>query len=189
MKRICLMQDFRQCCQSLAKLERRFYTEDNHGLEPSPVRSGDRVHEPAQAFLDKINELREQRVNQTAHMILAEALGLELMNPAEVTIDGKSKWELKSERDLHGRYKQKKPRVTAIVLEDLSRYRTSQDRSRHENSQLMEWSHPMPSSENCRTWRKVFDIQIITVDARFSSRFCSRTGVHRHPMCPSRKRV
>lgn len=176
MKRICLMQDFRQCCQSLAKLERRFYTEDNHGLEPSPVQPGDRVHEPAQAFLDKINELRDQRVNQTAHMILAEALGLELMNPAEVTIDGKSKWELKSERDLHGRYKQKKPRVSAIVLEDLSRYRTSQDRSRYENSQLMEWSHRAVIGK-LQDIAQVFGIQIITVDARFSSRFCSRTGV------------
>ena len=175
MKRIRLMQDFRQCCQSLAKLERRF-TEENHGLEPSPVRPGDRVHEPAPAFLDKINELRDQRVNQTAHMILAEALGLELMNPTEVMIDGKSKWVLKSERDLHGRYKQKKARVAAIVLEDLSRYRTSQDRSRYENSQLMEWSHRAIIGK-LQDMAQVFGIQIITVDARFSSRFCSRTGV------------
>lgn len=176
MKRIRLLLDFRQCCQSLAKLERRFYTEENHGLEPSPVRPGDRIHEPAQTFHDKINELRDQRVNQTAHMILAEALGLELMNPAEVEIDGKSKWELKSERDLHGRYKQKRQRVSAIVLEDLSRYRTSQDRSRYENSQLMEWSHRAIIGK-LQDMAQVFDIQIITVDARFSSRFCSRTGV------------
>ena len=177
MKRIRLMQDFRQCCQSLAKLERRFYTDDDqHGLEPSPVLPGDRVHEPALEFLDKINELREQRVNQTAHMILAEALGLELMNPAKVEIDGKSKWQLKSERDLHGRYKQKKQRVATIVLEDLSRYRTSQDRSRYENSQLMEWSHRAVIAK-LQDMAQVFGIQIITVDARFSSRFCSRTGV------------
>ncbi|HET7624523.1 MAG TPA: type V CRISPR-associated protein Cas12b, partial [Verrucomicrobiae bacterium] len=175
-KRIRLMQDFRQCCQSLAKLERRFYTDDNHGLEPSPVRRGDTTHEPARAFLDKINELREQRVNQTAHMILAEALGLELVNPAKVEIDGKSKWQLKSERDLHGRYKQKKQRVAVIVLEDLSRYRTSQDRSRYENSQLMEWSHRAVIAK-LQDMAQVFGIQIITVDARFSSRFCSRTGV------------
>lgn len=176
MKRIRLMQDFRQCCQSLAKLERRFYTEDDHGLEPSPIRRGDTTHEPAQTFLQKINELREQRVNQTAHMILAEALGMELMNPAEVNIDGKSKRQLKSERDLHGRYKQKKQRVSAIVLEDLSRYRTSQDRSRYENSQLMEWSHRAVIAK-LQDMAQVFGIQIITVDARFSSRFSSRTGV------------
>ncbi len=176
MKRIRLMQDFRQCCQSLAKLERRFYTEEQHGLEPSPVRPGDRIYEPAQAFIDKINALREQRVNQTAHMILAEALGLELMKPTDVTIDEKSKWQLKSERDLHGRYEKKKPRVAAIVLEDLSRYRTSQDRSRYENSQLMEWSHRAVIGK-LQDMAQVFGVQIITVDARFSSRFCSRTGV------------
>jgi len=176
MKRIRSMQDFRQCCQSLAKLERRFYTEEQHGLEPSPVRSGDRIHEPARPFRDKINELRDQRVNQTAHMILAEALGLELMKPTEVTIDGKSKWELKSERDLHGRYEKKKSRAAAIVLEDLSRYRTSQDRSRYENSQLMEWSHRAVIGK-LQDMAQVFGVQIITVDARFSSRFCSRTGV------------
>lgn len=179
MKRIRLMQNFRQCCQSLAKLERRYYTDVDHGLEPSPVRRGDVVHEPARAFLDKINELREQRVNQTAHMILAEALGLELKNPTEVVIDGKSKWELKSERDLHGRYQSKTKngnRVAAIVLEDLSRYRTSQDRSRYENSQLMEWSHRAIIAK-LQDMAQVFGIQVITVDARFSSRFCSRIGV------------
>ena len=179
MKRIRLMQDFRQCCQSLAKLERRYYTDADHGLEPSPVRRGDFVHEPAEAFLDKINELRKQRVNQTAHMILAEALGLELKNPAEVVIDGKSKWELKSDRDLHGRYQPKRKngkRVAAIVLEDLSRYLTSQDRSRYENSQLMEWSHRAIIAK-LQDMAQVFGIQVITVDARFSSRFCSRTGV------------
>jgi IS605 OrfB family transposase len=177
MKRICLMQDFRQCCQSLAKVEKRYYSDPtDKGLEPPEFGRGDKVHEPAQAFLDKINELRDQRVNQTAHMILAEALGLELMNPAEVTIDNKSKWELKSERDLHGRYKKTKQRVAAIVLEDLSRYRTSQDRSRYENSQLMEWSH-RAIIEKLQDMAQVFGIQIITVDARFSSRFCSRTGV------------
>jgi IS605 OrfB family transposase len=177
MKRITLMQDFRQCCQSLAKLEKRYYSDPkDKGLEPPEFGRGDKIHEPAQAFLNKINELREQRVNQTAHMILAEALGLELMNPAEVIVDGKSKWELKSERDLHGRYKQKKRRVSAIVLEDLSRYRTSQDRSRYENSQLMEWSHRAIIGK-LQDMAQVFGVQIITVDARFSSRFCSRTGV------------
>jgi IS605 OrfB family transposase len=176
MKRIRLMQDFRQCCQSLAKLERRYYVDADNGLEPSPVQLGDRVYEPAPAFRDKINELREQRVNQTAHMILAEALGLELMNPDKVEIDGKSKCQLKSERDLHGRYKQKKQRVAAIVLEDLSRYRTSQDRSRYENSQLMEWSHRAVIAK-LQDMAQVFGLPIITVDARFSSRFCSRTGV------------
>jgi IS605 OrfB family transposase len=70
----------------------------------------------------------------------------------------------------------KNQRVAAIILEDLSRYRTSQDRSRYENSQLMEWSHRAIIGK-LQDMAQVFGVQIITVDARFSSRFCSRTGV------------
>ncbi|WP_461784480.1 type V CRISPR-associated protein Cas12b [Prosthecobacter sp.] len=178
MRRIELLQEFRRCCQSLAKIERRYYRDPNKGLEPSPVRESDRIYEPAPAWIDKINEMRDQRVHQTAHLILAEALGLELMNPDEVLIDGMDKAALKSERDVHGRYKKNpaKPRVAAIVLEDLSRYRTSQDRSRFENRQLMEWSH-RKVLEKLQDMAKVFGIPIFTVDARFSSRFNSRTGV------------
>jgi IS605 OrfB family transposase len=178
MRRIELLQEFRRCCQSLAKIERRYYRDPNKGLEPSPVRESDRIYEPAPAWIDKINEMRDQRVYQTAHLILAEALGLELMNPDEVLIDGMDKAALKSERDVHGRYKKNpaKQRVAAIVLEDLSRYRTSQDRSRFENRQLMEWSH-RKVLEKLQDMAKVFGIPIFTVDARFSSRFNSRTGV------------
>ncbi|MFZ4596294.1 MAG: type V CRISPR-associated protein Cas12b, partial [Verrucomicrobiaceae bacterium] len=178
MRRIELLQEFRRCCQSLAKLERRYYREPHNGLEPSPVRESDRIYEPAPAWIAKINEMREQRVNQTAHLILAEALGLELMNPDEVRIDGLDKAALKSERDVHGRYRKNanKPRVAAIVLEDLSRYRTSQDRSRFENRQLMEWSH-RKVLEKLQDMAKMFGIPIFTVDARFSSRFSSRSGV------------
>lgn len=177
MRRIELLQEFRRCCQSLAKIERRYYRDPNKGLEPSPVRESDRIYEPAPAWIDKINEMRDQRVNQTAHLILAEALGLELKNPDEVLEDGLDKAALKSERDVHGRYKKNpnKPRVAAIVLEDLSRYRTSQDRSRFENRQLMEWSH-RKVLEKLQDMAKVFGIPIFTVDARFSSRFSSRTG-------------
>lgn len=184
MRRIEVLQDFRRCLQSLAKIERRFRAPGtDNGLEPSKVERGDTVHEPAQAFLENINELRDQRVFQTAHMILAEALGLQLMNPGKIKIDEKGKKELKSERDLHGRYEPKKdkdgkplPRVSAIVLEDLSRYRTSQDRSRFENRQLMEWSHRAVIAK-LQDMAQVFGIEIITVDARFSSRYSSRTGV------------
>ncbi len=178
MRRIELFQEFRRCCQSLAKLERRYYREAHKGLEPSPVRADDVIHEPAPAWIEKVNELRTQRVNQTANLILAEALGLDLMNPDEVSIDGLKKAALKNERDVHGRYVKNpdKPRVAAIVLEDLSRYRTSQDRSRFENRQLMEWSHRQVLTKLIDMAWKVFGIPVFTVDARFSSRFSSRTG-------------
>jgi IS605 OrfB family transposase len=178
MRRIELFQEFRRCLQSLAKQERRCYRDDNDGLEPSVIERGDTVHDPAPAWQRRINEFREQRVKQTAHLILAEALGLRLKNPDDVKIDGKTKPELKSERDLHGRYERApdRPIVSAIVLENLSRYRMSLDRSRFENRQLMEWSHRAVLLK-LQDMAKVFGIQIFTVDARFSSRFCSRSGV------------
>lgn len=178
MRRIELFHEFRRCLQSLAKQERRFYRGANNGLEPSPVEHGDSIHDPAPQWLDRINEMREQRVRQTAHLILAEALGLRLINPDSIEIDGKKKPELKSERDLHGRYERdpNKPIVSAIVLENLSRYRVSLDRSRFENRQLMEWSHRAILSK-LLDMAKVFGIQIFTVDARFSSRFSSRSGL------------
>ena len=178
MRRVELFQEFRRSLQSLAKQERRFYRDANDGLEPSPIERGDTVHDPAPAWQNRINEFREQRVKQTAHLILAEALGLRLKNPDDVEIDGKKKPELKSERDLHGRYERApdRPIVSAIVLENLSRYRMSLDRSRFENRQLMEWSHRAVLLK-LQDMAKVYGIQIFTVDARFSSRFCSRSGV------------
>ena len=55
-----------------------------------------------------------------------------------------------------------------IVLENLSRYRMSLDRSRFENRQLMEWSHRAVLLK-LQDMAKVFGIQIFTVDARFST--------------------
>ena len=50
---------------------------------------------------------------------MAEALGLRLKNPDDVEIDGKKKPEMKSERDLHGRYERApdRPIVSAISPE------------------------------------------------------------------------
>lgn len=189
MKRIELLQEFRRCCQSLAKHELRYAQKieaGKPGLEPMPTLKDEEVHDPCPALLEKINNLRDQRVYQTAHMILAEALGLELKNPADVSIDGKQKWELKSERDVHGQYTQKAlkcgewkdkpaPRCSVIVIEDLSRYLTSQDRSRFENRRLMEWSHRQVITK-LQDMAKVFGVTVIAVNAAYSSRFSSRTG-------------
>jgi IS605 OrfB family transposase len=189
MRRIELLQHLRRCCQSLAKHEERFALgrfPSKKGLEPFIVPRGESVHDPCPSLLEKINELRDQRVDQTAALILAEALGLELMNPAEVTLDGLRKWQLKSQRDIHGRYQKRKIKLdgkeietlpcSVIVVEDLSRYLTSQDRSRFENRRLMEWSHRQVIKK-LKDMAQVFGIEIVAVDARYSSRFCSKTHV------------
>lgn len=181
-RRIEQVNNLRQCCQSFAKLERR-YCQGEMGIEPTPTSRGDIVDDPCPELLAKRNELREQRVNQTAHMILAEALGLKLKNPAEVQIDGLRKPALKSERDLHGQYEpildasgRPLPRCSVTVMEDLSRYRTSQDRSRSENTQLMNWCH-RAVVEKVQDIAKPFGITLVLVGAAYSSRFHSLSGL------------
>jgi len=202
MQRVESLQRFRRCCQSLAKHEERLTfgrTPGQKGLEPYIVPRGESVHDPCPDLLEKINEMRDQRVNQTAALILAEALGLELMNPADVpSLEGLSKAKLKSERDVHGRYQRRKlkldgketdaPQCSLIVVEDLSRYLTSLDRSRFENRRLMEWSHRQVIKK-LKDMAQVFGIEIMAVDARYSSRFCSKTHLPGSPRRGSQTRI
>jgi IS605 OrfB family transposase len=179
MRRLEQVLNLRQRCQSFAKLEKRFADGENGVNPPPPMKRGE-SDDACEDLLDKSNELRDQRVNQTAHMILAEALGLELKSPEEV----ENKKARKSEVDLHGEYKrildpktkQPIPRCSVIVLEDLSRYRTSQDRTRTENSRLMQWSHRQVVKK-LTDIAKPFGITIMLVDPAFSSRFHSRSGL------------
>ena len=196
MTRIELLQRLRRNCHSLARHEARFASgriPGEIGVEP-PIFVRGEAGEPCQDLLDKINELRDQRVDQTASLILAEALGLELQNPSEVSIDGLRKWQLKSDRDVHGRYQRRKlnpkkaaelglntekaltPQCSIIVIEDLSRYLTSLDRSRFENRRLMDWSH-RAIIKKLKDMAQVFGIELVAVDARYSSRYCSKSHV------------
>lgn len=178
-KRLEQVLNLRQLCQSYAKLEKRWALGDA-GVEPQPTLREENADDPCPDLLEKSNELRKQRVNQAAHLILTEALGLELKNPAEV----KDKKARKSEVDLHGEYKQllgpktgrPLPRCSVIALEDLTRYRTSQERPRSENSRLMRWAH-RAIVKKLADMAKPFGITIMLVDPSFSSRFDSRTGL------------
>ncbi|MGO8677845.1 MAG: type V CRISPR-associated protein Cas12b [Limisphaerales bacterium] len=187
MRRLEQITDLRQCCQSLAKLEERYDRGKDPGIpgvEPYIVQRGEKLgDDPCLQLLEKRNDQREERVNQIAHMILAEALGLELEDPSKVRWEGLSKKEAKSVCDLHGRYRHVRDedgkelvRCDVIILEDLSRYRTSQDRPRRENSQLMHWSHRAVVTKLCDIARP-FGITIILVDAAYSSRFHCASGL------------
>jgi IS605 OrfB family transposase len=181
LRRLEQVLNLRQICQSFAKIERR-WLQGGHGVNDLVIKRDDELHDPCPDLLKKSNDLREQRVYQTAHLILTEALGLQLKNPAKVGRDGKTKKELKSEIDLHGDYEPKQlngkdaPRCSVIVLEDLSRYRTSQERTRSENSRLMEWAHRKIINK-LADMAKPFGITLMLVDPAWSSRFDSRTGV------------
>lgn len=126
--------------------------------------------EPCQALLDKIDRIKEQRVNQTAHLILAQALGVRL-RPHQFSDDERR------DRDIHGEYEKIDGRepVDFIVIEDLSRYLSSQGRSPSENSRLMKWAHRAVRDKLKMLAEDPFGIPVVESVPAYSSRF------HAHP--------
>lgn len=164
MERIGQIEELRKRFQSLNQTLRR-----DIGAKP-PVRRDERVPDPCPDLLAKLDRIKEQRINQTAHMILAEALGVRLAKPPS------NKALLKAERDQHGTYQKVREPVDFIVIEDLSRYRASQGRAPRENSRLMKWCH-RAVRDKLRELCEPFGIPVLETPAAYSSRFCSRTGV------------
>lgn len=171
MERIEQVEELRKRWQSLNQMLRR-----KIGDKP-PIRRDESVPDPCPDLLDKLDHLKEQRVNQTAHMILAEALGLHRAPPPD------NKKALRKERDQHGVYGkvldnqgQWVGSVDFIVIEDLSRYRASQGRAPRENSRLMKWCH-RAVRDKLKQLCEVFGLPVLETPAAYSSRFCSRSGV------------
>jgi len=138
------------------------------GREDSGRRSG----EPCGLLLDKIDRMKEQRVNQTAHMILALAMGVRLR---EHQINEQER----EAKDIHGEYEKIPGRdpVDFIVIENLDRYLTSQGRSPSENSRLMKWAHRAVRDKIKMLAEEPFGIPVVEAPAAYSSRFCAVTGV------------
>ncbi|MDR0535376.1 MAG: type V CRISPR-associated protein Cas12b [Puniceicoccales bacterium] len=176
MERIEQIEELRKRFQSLNQLLRRAPG------QPPRKRRDESIPDPCPDLLVKLGELKTQRVNQTAHFILAEALGLRLAKPA---INKKTQL---AQRDIHGSYEKIKWKNSAddtnewigcadfIVIEDLSRYRTSQGRAPSENSRLMKWCHRAVRDKLAQLC-EVFGIPVVETPAAYSSRFCSRSGV------------
>lgn len=162
--------------EQLDELRRRFQSL-NRALLQTPGQTaglgkskrGIELPDPCPDLLDKTEQLREQRVNQTAHLILAQALGVRLRTPQKGDA-------LREQHNIHGEYETFRPPVDFIVLEDLSRYLSSQGRGRNENSRLMKWCHRailLKLKQLCEP----YGLKILETNAAYSSRFCSRTGI------------
>lgn len=171
LERVEQVEELRKRFQSLNQTLRR-----EVGGKP-PIRRDESVPDPCPDLLEKLDNLKEQRVNQTAHMILAEALGLRLAPPPA------DKDSMRQQHDQHGVYEKildKKGQwigpVDFIVIEDLSRYRASQGRAPRENSRLMKWCH-RAVRDKLKQLREVFGLPLLETPAAYSSRFCSRSGV------------
>jgi hypothetical protein len=127
--------------------------------------------EPCQALLDKIDNMKEQRVNQTAHLILAQALGVRLRSH-QISDDERR------QRDIHGEYEKIAGRepVDFIVIEDLSRYLSSQGRAPSENSRLMKWAHRAVRDKLKMLAEEPFGIPVVETVPAYSSRFHAVNG-------------
>ena len=132
---------------------------------------GIELPDPCPELLDRLDALKEQRVNQTAHMILAQALGVRLRAHADDAA-------ARAARDIHGEYERIPGRepVDFLVLENLDRYLASQGRSRGENSKLMKWSHRAILGK-LKQLCEPYGLRVLETPAAYSSRFCSLTGV------------
>lgn len=164
-RRIEQLESLRHRCQSLNRT-----LQHAPGERPPPGSrwKGEALPDPCPDILAKIDRLREERVDQTAHAILAAALGVRLRAPAKDRAE-------RVRRNLHGEYERYREPVDFIAIENLSRYLSSQDRARSENSRLMQWCHRR-LVEKLRQLCETYGIPVLTVPAAYSSRFASRDG-------------
>ena len=174
------LEEFRKRIQSLNRsLMRRAGAAPQR---PSEMREL-RIPDPCPDILRKLNQMKENRINQTANLILSQALGLRLKGCARGN----------RPEEIHGEY-ERIPGVEPaafLVLENLSRYRFSQDRSRFENSRLMKWSHRQIRAKLTMMATEIFGLPVLDVPAAYSSKFtaegipgfraefCSRTVFER----------
>ena len=126
------------------------------------------IPDPCPDILEKLENIREQRVDQTAHLILAKALGLKLKMP-QMSADQRRA------TDTHGEYEVVAPPVDFIVLEDLTRYLPDQGRAKRENSRLMKWCHRAITAK-LKMLAEPFGIPVLETQAAYTSRFCALTA-------------
>lgn len=160
--RIELLQKLRRCLQSMNRS--LTVSVGEKGIQGRASRN-QLIDDPCPKLLEKINFMRDTRVNQLAGQIAAQALGVRLI-PSR---DGKN-----GQKDVvHGEYERLAGRkiVDFVVLEDLGRYRTSIDRSKGENSSLMEWSHRSIAQKVKQIIEELCGIPVLFVSPIYTSKF------------------
>jgi len=181
--RIEQLETLRKVLQSVNHIQRREIGEltkrHARGAKDAP-----RLPDCCPSLLEKLDVLKEQRVNLLAHQILALALGVQLKRsgPTKNRDD-------RIAADIHGEYERipsihetaadaegKRRPVDFIVLEDLEYYQTTRMRSRRENTSLMRWCR-RHFRDKLKQLCEVFGIPIVETNPADTSRFCSRSGV------------
>lgn len=164
MRRLEQVTAFRKCLLSFNRS-----CLEEFGVEPLKGEAcrEESTPEPCPSILKRLDELRDQRIKQTAHGIIQLALGLRLTQ----------KDQSHSSDIVHGIYEKTPGRrpVDLIVLENLQRYRASQGRGKYENSSLMQWCH-RAILDKVKEMAEPFGLQVIEVQPDYSSRFHALTG-------------
>lgn len=168
LKRVEQLESLRQRCQSLNRALRQ---EPGVPAKLGRSKRGIELPDPCPELLDRLEALKEQRVNQTAHLILAQALGVRLRVHTQDAAT-------RATQDIHGEYERIPGRepVDFLVLENLDRYLASQGRSRGENSKLMKWCHRAILGK-LKQLCEPYGLRVLETPAAYSSKFCSLTGV------------
>ncbi len=171
-RRILQLESLRQRCQSLNRALRQVPGEP---AKLGRSKRGSELPDPCPEILERLDALKEQRVNQTAHLILAQALGLRL-RPHKIEPG------IRETRDIHGdtdAFPDGEP-VDFIVIENLKYYETTQGRSRKENARLMLWCRRQLRKkliELCAPYRT-------SRPGRVASRHVEILFAHRHRRIP-----
>ncbi len=165
-ERIEQLESLRQRCQSL---NRALMQTPGQPAKLGRSKRGIELPDPCPELLDRLEKLKEQRVNQTAHLILAQALGVRLRAHSQDAAT-------REQRDIHGEYEKFREPVDFLVLENLDRYLANQGRSRGENSRLMKWCHRAILGK-LKQLCEPYGLRVLETPAAYSSRFCSLTSV------------
>ncbi len=166
MERIEQLESLRQRCQSL---NRALMQTPGQPAKLGRSKRGIELPDPCPELLDRLEKLKEQRVNQTAHLILAQALGVRLRSHTQSVA-------IREHRDIHGEYEKFREPVDFLVLENLDRYLANQGRSRTENSRLMKWCHRAILGK-LKQLCEPYGLRVLETPAAYSSRFCSLTSI------------
>jgi IS605 OrfB family transposase len=167
LKRIQQLAELRRRCQSL---NRSLQHIPGKRSQNGASRRGIELPDPCPDILTKTDHIKEQRIHQLAHDILAQALGLKLRVHQ---IDASKR----NEQDRHGEYEQIPGRtpVDFVVIEDLEFYATTQRRSKNENAKLMMWSRRELRKkllELCET----YGLPVVETSPDYTSKFDARAG-------------
>lgn len=156
------LEELRKRCQTLNRILMR-----KPGAKPQSVKEMREMIVPdcCPDILTRLENMKEQRINQTANMILTQALGLR-HKVHEVSAAERE------QNAIHGEYERIPgvPVAAFIVLENLNRYKFSQDRSPYENSRLMKWAH-RALVEKLKLLCDVIGMPVLEVPAAYSSKF------------------